>query len=598
MRNRAALSQLQWALRPPPSSSALVKAFAPSVAPYRVSAATSVAAAFSNETLLRSSPSPSLVAANGGARFCATSSTASPQTATVVTANEEDYSTDNEEDKMATMALTATQATQQPPDGSQQQEAEHAKAVAEEAEALNTAEAQQQKREQNSIKNAEIIFETAWDKLVKKYGAQNMLFPKEIIWLMGAPGSGKGTNTPFIQQARGLVAQPLVLSTLLDTPELRQVKAEGGMISDSQVVEALLDNLIQPIYRIGALVDGFPRTKIQVDIITLLHDRMLRLKRTDPNRFPRPVFRMAVLYVEEKTSIERQMLRGRAAKQHNEEVQRTGIGALIEERATDQTAEAASKRYSIFKEHFDTLTTLRERFPFHLVNAQGSIEDVRARILKQFEYQSSLELDEQTFDQVEQIPLPSQLTLYARQHLVKRLDDYQAFHPDLFKQAIQTIKHEFMPDIQKHCLSGAVLIRSENPLWDNQQAVNMAIDVLSERGYSVSFDTKLERFPERVDPKTFQIISTYSKKFYFQVKFRQAHIRGHSAISSSDLDNINAAAATAAATDGSSATSDFTSVDEAKYSTPLSGVGLPASAETEQTPGGRARAREAAAAGR
>jgi adenylate kinase family enzyme len=26
----------------------------------------------------------------------------------------------------------------------------------------------------------------------------------EIIWLMGAPGSGKGTNTPFILEARYL----------------------------------------------------------------------------------------------------------------------------------------------------------------------------------------------------------------------------------------------------------------------------------------------------------------------------------------------------------------------------------------------------------
>ena len=39
-----------------------------------------------------------------------------------------------------------------------------------------------------------------------------MVFPKEIMWLGGAPGSGKGTNTPFILRERGLTAPPLVIS--------------------------------------------------------------------------------------------------------------------------------------------------------------------------------------------------------------------------------------------------------------------------------------------------------------------------------------------------------------------------------------------------
>jgi len=53
----------------------------------------------------------------------------------------------------------------------------------------------------------------------------------------------------------------------------------------------------------------------------------------------------------------------------------------------------------------------------------------------------------------------------------------------------------------------------------------MTLDVLSERGYIVSFDSKLERVPERVDPKTFSIICTSSPKFYFNVRFPPAAIR-------------------------------------------------------------------------
>jgi len=376
------------------------------------------------------------------------------------------------------------------------------------------------------IKNAALVFESVWNKLLLKYGEDKLIFPKEIIWLMGAPGSGKGTNTPFILQARGITAEPVELSSLLDTPEFNKIKAEGAMISDTQVVEILMETLLQEKYYIGALVDGFPRTEIQVDIVSILYDTMLALKRKNPQKYPRPVFRMAVLFVEEKTSIERQLARGRRTALHNEKVLRTGIGELLPERPTDMSEKAAAKRYAIFKQHFDTLTTLQRRFPFHLINAQDSIEKVRARIITQFEYQSSLELDEQTFDSIERIPLASVMTRHARQNLVKRLDDYQFYNKALFQKVIEAIKEEFIPDIQQHALAGDVLIRTDNSLFESTTAVNMALDILSERGFYVSFDSKVERVPEGVDPKTFKLICTESKKYYFHVKFPHAVIRG------------------------------------------------------------------------
>ena len=33
---------------------------------------------------------------------------------------------------------------------------------------------------------------------------QKLQSPAEIVWLNGAPGSGKGTNTPYILESRGL----------------------------------------------------------------------------------------------------------------------------------------------------------------------------------------------------------------------------------------------------------------------------------------------------------------------------------------------------------------------------------------------------------
>jgi adenylate kinase len=51
--------------------------------------------------------------------------------------------------------------------------------------------------------------------------------------------------------------------------------------------------------------------------------------------FSRPVFRMVVLYVDEEVSVQRQLLRGRMVRMHNLNVNRSGRGIILEERATD-----------------------------------------------------------------------------------------------------------------------------------------------------------------------------------------------------------------------------------------------------------------------
>jgi adenylate kinase len=54
------------------------------------------------------------------------------------------------------------------------------------------------------VKDARIIFTPIWDSLQEEVGRENLRFPKEIILLGGAPGAGKGTQTQFISEARGL----------------------------------------------------------------------------------------------------------------------------------------------------------------------------------------------------------------------------------------------------------------------------------------------------------------------------------------------------------------------------------------------------------
>ena len=54
------------------------------------------------------------------------------------------------------------------------------------------------------IKDAQLIFQSAWQELEDEFGRENLRFPKEIILLGGAPGAGKGTNTAFIAKTLGI----------------------------------------------------------------------------------------------------------------------------------------------------------------------------------------------------------------------------------------------------------------------------------------------------------------------------------------------------------------------------------------------------------
>src|SRR6056297_2723849 len=190
------------------------------------------------------------------------------------------------------------------------------------------------------IKDAKIIFDSVWGKLAEEVGEENLRFPKEIILLGGAPGAGKGTNTDFIMKARGFTCPPIVVSSLLDSPEAKALKDKGLLVGDREVTGILLRKMLEPEFRDGAVLDGFPRTKVQVECMKLLVKEISKLHRDHADtalagHFRRPTIHVMVLFVDEKTSVERQLFRGREIAKHNEEVRVTGVGELLELRATD-----------------------------------------------------------------------------------------------------------------------------------------------------------------------------------------------------------------------------------------------------------------------
>ena len=199
------------------------------------------------------------------------------------------------------------------------------------------------------VKDARLIFTPIWQGLEEEVGRERLRFPKEIILLGGAPGSGKGTQTQFISETRGLTCPPIVMSDLLTTPEMEKIKAQGGMVGDKEVLSLLLRRLLDPIYRDGAILDGFPRTPVQVECLKLLVDEISELHDQFANtalaiHFRRPTIHAMVLFVSESTSIARQLGRGREIAEHNRKVADTGIGAPIELRATDLSEDLVRRR--------------------------------------------------------------------------------------------------------------------------------------------------------------------------------------------------------------------------------------------------------------
>jgi adenylate kinase len=387
------------------------------------------------------------------------------------------------------------------------------------------------KVEDLEVKDAQLIFQTLWHELEEDVGSENLKFPAEIFWLNGSPGAGKGTQTAFIMEFRDLTEKPIIVSELLQSPEAKMKIDAGLLAGDREVTKLVLRTLLDPRYESGAIVDGFPRTKTQVECLKLFHGRLSELRTKylgtfQEEQFPKPRFHIIMLFIDEEESVRRQILRGQRTMEHNAEVEASGVGETREVRKTDLDEDAAHRRYKTFKEStYDSLTTLREVFHYHFINAHGTVIEVQQRIIRELKYQSSLELDEATYDRISSIPLAQKLSLHARQVLVHRLDSYEKFHSELFEQVVNLIKTKFIPIVEKHSISGLAYINSEDAVFEEPLAIAMLIDVFTERGFTAVVDIRKMEVPSRIDPKSYEIINRSKKVFRVRINFPGSKIR-------------------------------------------------------------------------
>jgi adenylate kinase len=216
------------------------------------------------------------------------------------------------------------------------------------------------------------IFWEGLNKSTTKPGS--FAIPRVIVWLNGAPGAGKGTNSTYVCDAFKITQPPVVTSSLLNSPAFKKVKDAGKLVDDNEVTMLVFKHILDKKYADGVLVDGYPRTTTQAEWIKLLHNAIVRAQQKSD-------FQVVILDVPEKVSIERQLWRGQQATINNEKVKATGRGEIIAIRQTDIDPAAAKERYQVFtRQTKDALKVLKNAFPCYHIQADGSFSDVKAEI--------------------------------------------------------------------------------------------------------------------------------------------------------------------------------------------------------------------------
>lgn len=181
-----------------------------------------------------------------------------------------------------------------------------------------------------------------------------------IIILMGAPGSGKGTQSKRLVdhfQIPHLSTGEMLREAKKRGDETGRQIAEcidsGRLVSDDLILHLVEDRLSQPQYQRGCLLDGVPRTTVQA----------MRLDE---------LFRRHAWTLDHVVAL---------SVPQTELVRRLAARAKVEGRA-DDTPETIARRMDVYdKQTAPLLEFFRSRGLLREVAAVGSAEDVFQRVL-------------------------------------------------------------------------------------------------------------------------------------------------------------------------------------------------------------------------
>ena len=180
-----------------------------------------------------------------------------------------------------------------------------------------------------------------------------------FILILGAPGSGKGTQGKILAERLGLpkiTTGDLIRSAMKDgTPlglEAKKFYDEGKLVPDSVILGMIKDELIRPEAKDGAIFDGFPRTAAQAELV----DRTLGQRQQRLNH-------ILLMDVTEEELVRRMQAR-----------------AQVEGR-TDDTPEAIATRLQVYQRDTAPLIAhYAQRGIVHRVPGTGTVETIAGEI--------------------------------------------------------------------------------------------------------------------------------------------------------------------------------------------------------------------------
>ena len=204
--------------------------------------------------------------------------------------------------------------------------------------------------------------------------------------IMGAIGSGKGTQARFISEKYGIayISTGDIMRRHIkeETPiglKIKNVLASGGYVDDELTTELLKDRLTHDDCKAGFILDGYPRTINQANIITSIAqiDKVLHLKVDNDTVIKRISGRLTCRDCAEMYHIE--------SKPPKQTKVCDVCGGELYKR-DDETEEAIKNRLAIFeKETIPTIEFFRDKGMLTEIEGVGDISQITSTIFKELD---------------------------------------------------------------------------------------------------------------------------------------------------------------------------------------------------------------------